>query len=230
MATKTTKKIKKSASKPSTSVSKKIESTNKLEIPANFSSINTKKIRLIAILLLIVALVVIRRDIFIAATVNGEPISRLQVIKDLEKQNGKSTLENLITKKLILQEAEKRNIKIEDKELTEELKTIEANVKGQGMTLDQALQAQSMTRAQLNEEIEIQLLLEKMIEKNIKISKEEIEKFATDNKDQFPAGTSAEDINKQSEEQLKNQKSQTERQKLIEELQKKAKINNFVSY
>ncbi len=38
---------------------------------------------------------------FIAATVNGSSISRWSLIQELEKQSGKSTLDTMITKKLI---------------------------------------------------------------------------------------------------------------------------------
>ena len=45
------------------------------------------------------------RGLFVVALVNGEPISRIEVIKALEKQGGKATLDSLVTKKLIAQEA-----------------------------------------------------------------------------------------------------------------------------
>src|SRR5688572_16109970 len=44
------------------------------------------------------------RGVFVAATVNGKPISRLALVKELEKQNGKETLNSLVTKELIFQE------------------------------------------------------------------------------------------------------------------------------
>src|SRR3989344_5775011 len=101
------------------------------------------------------------KGLFVAATVNGEQISRIAVIREIEKQNGKATLESLITKKLILQDAKKNNISITQADIEGEINKISANLKNQGTTLDKALEAQGMTRTQLNEEIKIQLIIQK---------------------------------------------------------------------
>ena len=58
------------------------------------------------------------KSIFFAALVNGTPIMRYSVIKELEKQNGKQALESLITKKLILQTAKKKNIEVKQSDLS----------------------------------------------------------------------------------------------------------------
>ncbi len=48
------------------------------------------------------------RSAFVAATVNGQPISRLSLVRELEKQGGKQAMDSLITKTLIDQEAKKK--------------------------------------------------------------------------------------------------------------------------
>jgi preprotein translocase subunit SecF len=50
---------------------------------------NTKMAIIVAALLIIVALGFYFRGSFIAATVNGSPISRFDVIREAEKQSGK---------------------------------------------------------------------------------------------------------------------------------------------
>ena len=75
----------------------------------------------------------------VVATVNGQPISRLTVIKELENQGGKNVLETIITRELILQEAAKKNASANQNEINSELKKIEENVKSQGGTLEAAL-------------------------------------------------------------------------------------------
>ena len=182
------------------------------------------------VLILIIFFTFLFRSFFVAAIVNGEPIARLSVVKALEKQGGKATLDNLITKKLILQEAKKRNVTVTKNDINAEIKKIEENVKSQGSTLDEALKTQGMTRTQLNDEIRIQLSIQKMVNGDIKVIDKEVDEFITANKAQFPENTTEEQMKKQATAQLKQQKQQEETQKLIQELQKKAKILHIVEY
>lgn len=222
----------KSSRKPKTSIIQESYIESSEENRFNQSKILQNKKILLGLLIaaaLLIALLFLFRGLFIAAIVNREPITRISVIKDLEKQSGQKTLENLITKKLILQEAKKRKLTIEQNEIEAQLKKISVNLESQGTTLDQALQTQGMTRNQLNEELKIQLLIEKMVEKSITVSEKEIADFLTANKDQQPPGT-PEELRKQAAEQIRQQKQQEATQKLIGDLQKKAKIINFVKY
>ena len=170
------------------------------------------------------------KGVFVAALVNGEPITRLSVIKSLEKQSGKATLDNLITKKLILQEARKRNVVVNQSEIDSELKKIEENLKAQGTTLDQALGLQGMTKIQLNNEIRIQLSIQRMVSGNLKVSDKEVADFLTTNKEQFSEGTTEAQMKNQAKEQIKQQKLQEKTQAFLADLQKKAKILKFVGY
>ena len=63
--------------------------------------ISTKTAIIIAVIIILAALVYYYKGLFIAATINGSPITRLAVIKELEKASGKQALDSLITKKLI---------------------------------------------------------------------------------------------------------------------------------
>lgn len=181
-------------------------------------------------IILVVALLYFFKGLFIAAMVNGEPISRVSVIKELEKQSGKATLESLITKKLILQEAKNRNIEIGQKEIDAEIKKIETNLKGQGTTLDQALSLQGMTKDQLISEVRLQLAIQKLVSSDVKITDKEVADFLTTNKGQFPEGASEEEMKKEATEQIKSQKLQEKTQAFLADLQKKAKVLKFVGY
>ena len=112
-------------------------------------------------IVLLVLLAVLFRNLFVAAMVNNHPISRLAVISELEKQGGKQTLESLITKSLIVQEADKRHIEISQKDIDGEIKKIQNNLASQGQTLEQVLQLQNMTKDQLVEQIKLQKIIEK---------------------------------------------------------------------
>ena len=144
-----------------------------------------KKLLLVfVVLILLLGAIYFSKRFFIAASVNGKSISRLTVIKELEKQGGKNVLETIITETIIRQEAEKRKIGVSQKEIDEEMKKIESNVVSQGSTLDQALQNQGMTKTVLIEQIKIQLMLQKMAGANITVSEKEIEDFISASKNQ----------------------------------------------
>lgn len=189
----------------------------------------SKKVLILAlILILALGLFYFSKKFFLAATVNGKSISRLAVLKKLEKQGGKKILETMITQVLIQQEAEKRKIIVSQKDVDAEMKKIEANVSSQGSTLDQALQNQGMTKSDLTEEIKIQLMLQKMAGNDIKISDKEIEDFISTNKNQ--QGFDKEIPRDQAATQLKQQKLQQKIQTFVTDLKAKAKIIYFVNY
>ena len=67
-----------------------------------------KKIfKYVGLTVLVIALAYGFVKMFVAAYVNGRLISRLSVVRELEKQGGKKTLDALIIKSLIAQEAKK---------------------------------------------------------------------------------------------------------------------------
>ncbi len=195
----------------------------------NYKIIVSKKaLILVFVLILTLGLFYFSKKFFAAATVNGKSISRLAVLKKLEKQGGKKILEMMITQVFIRQEAEKRKITVSQKDIDAEMKKIEANVSSQGTTLNQALQNQGMTKNDLIEEIKVQLMLQKMAGNDIKISDKEIDDFISANKNQ--QGFDKEIPREQAASQLKQQKLQQKVQTFLADLKAKAKINYFVNY
>lgn len=170
------------------------------------------------------------KGVFVAASVNGEPISRIVVVKTLEKQSGPMVLDNLITKALILQEAKRRNIVISQQDIDKEVGTISDSLKKQGTTLEKAMEGQGMTREELDDELRVQLALKKMTAGETKITEKEIEDFITTNSDSFPEGTTDEQKKTMAKTQLEQQKSAEKSQTLISDLQKKAKIIHYAGY
>ena len=200
----------------------------KIESPEYKVTVSKKAFILTFVVILILALLFFSKKFFLAASVNGKSISRLAVLKKLEKQGGKKILEMMITQALIRQEAEKRKITVSQKDIDAEMKKIEANVTSQGTTLDQALQNQGMTKNDLTEEIKTQLMLQKMAGGNIKITDKEIDDFISANKNQ--QGFDQAIPREQAAAQLKQQKLQQKAQGFISDLKVKAKIIYFVNY
>lgn len=192
-------------------------------------SISVKAAVIIAIVVIIGALVYQYKGIFIAAMVNGAPISRYAVIHELEKEMGKKMLDTLITEKLINDEAQKKGITVTNEEVAAEIKTIEDQIKAQGGTLDQALAAQGITRDSFNEQITIQKKVEKILADKTQVTDAEVDKYISDNQITIPSGQEA-SYKEQIKNEIKQQKLSTEVQTLINSLKSQAKIQYFVNY
>lgn len=214
-------------------MSKKKTIKAKKDLPQNKDNfgknVSQKQIKTIAAIVILTAVLYFAKGLFVAALVNGKPISRFAVVSQLEKQGGKNVLDSLIVDTLIQNEAEKRKIKIDQKEVDAQLATIQKNVESQGSTLDQALASQGMTKDQLTEQIKLQTMLNKMVNQNVMISDKEIDDYINSNKDQLPQTDSA-SLRSQVKKQLTSQKIDQETQKFIQDLRSKANITYFVNY
>ncbi len=184
---------------------------------------------IIAVVIVVCALAYVYKGLFIAAMVDGSPISRFTIIKELEKASGKAVLDSLITQKLIENEAAKKGISISDEEINAEIKNIEAQVSGQGNTLDKALAAQGMNRDDLKKRIVIQKTVEKLLADKGSVTDGEVEQYIKNNEVTIPEGKEAEYKN-QIKEQLRGEKLNQEAGTLVETLKSAAKINYFKNY
>lgn len=170
------------------------------------------------------------KGLFVAATVNGAPISRVSVIQELEKNSGQQALDIIITKKLIEAEAAKAGVTVSQEDIDAEIKTIEDQVSTQGGTLEMALAQQGITEEQLREQLGLQKKMEKILADKIQVTDEEVNQYLTQNKTPLPAGTSEAEFKDQIRDQLKNQKFNAEADKWITGIKADAKIQYFVGY
>lgn len=168
------------------------------------------------------------RSFFIVAIVNGQPVSRLTYMQELEREAGRQAMNTLVTKTLIEQEAKKQNVSISKKEIDDEIKRIEASLSTQGQKLDQVLGLQGINREGLEEQIRYQKLIEKMVGKDIKVTDKEITDYIEKNKDTFPQGTTESAMKTSVADQLKRQKLNDKIQTWLDSIQKKAQINRLI--
>ncbi|OGM15080.1 hypothetical protein A3D84_04650 [Candidatus Woesebacteria bacterium RIFCSPHIGHO2_02_FULL_42_20] len=183
------------------------------------------------IIILAVALVAFRyRRLLIAATVNGEAITRISVIKELERQGGSQALEALVAEALVYQEAGKQNVRVEDSEIDGEVKRIEETVLAQGQKLDDLLSFQGLTREDFTRRLRVQLLSEKLLGDKLKVTQEEIDQYIKDNKDTFDPALSEDRLKQQVEEFLRQGKFNTDFTPWLDTLKASAKIEYLVKY
>jgi parvulin-like peptidyl-prolyl isomerase len=222
---------KKAVATKKTSARKTKNTMTDIAKPASTPTMKIKKSYVIAVIavLVIAGLLYFLRSWFVVAMVNGQPVSRITYMNELERQAGKQTMNSLITKTLILQEAKKQNVNVGDNEVNSEISKIESNLKQQGQRLDQVLTLQGMTRDQLIEQIRIQKSIEKMVGKNVKVSDKEVDDYIAANSESLPQDTDEASLKKTAKESLEQQKLNQEVQNWLENLQKNAKITYFVT-
>jgi hypothetical protein len=191
----------------------------------------TKKILFSVFLPVAILLVLyLSRSLIIAAWVNGRPVFRYSVIRELEKQGGKQVLEGLIEKSLVATEARKNKIVVSQSDIDTQVKSIETTVTAQGVSLDEALSLRGMTRADLTDQIKTQIIVEKILSPKITITDQELKDYFTTNKSLFGQNPVFETVKDQVKTQVFQQKLSTEYNTWITDLKAKAKILYFVNF
>ena len=200
----------------------------KLKIPENL--LKNKKFKYSAIIILIAILLALTKSLFVAALVNGWPVSRIAVIKALEKQGGSDVLNTLVERSLIFQEAGRLGVKISDDVINTQITSIEEILKGQSLTLEEALAARGQTKKDLIDQIRIQKTVEVILSQKINISEEDTAKYFEENKALLDEGAVLEDVKEDIRGQLFQQKLNDEYRKWVEELKAKSKILYYVDF
>ncbi len=186
-----------------------------------------KKLIIILALVVLVLFLFNYKHLFIVALVNNRPITRLALIGELEKQGAKQTLETLITKSLILQEAGNQGIEITREKIEEKVGEIEEQVKAQGTDLDTLLETQGRTRRELEEEVKLQLIIEEILGKEIEITEEELQSYFEENKEYLGEEANFEEMKEDLKEQLRQDKIGQKVSVWLEELKANANITYF---
>lgn len=189
----------------------------------------TKKRVIVALIVVLLSTgIYFSRSLIFAAWVNGKPVYRFSLTRELEKQGGKQVLEGLIEKALINSEAAKNKIKVEQSEIDSEIKKIEEMISGQGLTLDDALKFRNQTKKDLTRQIEIQKMVEKLLSSKIVITDAELKDYFNTNKSLFGQNPVFDKVKDQVNSQLFQQKLSEQYSTWITELKTKSKILYFV--
>jgi foldase protein PrsA len=96
--------------------------------------------------------------------------------------------------------------------------------------LEAALAAQGQTKADFAVQMKIQILLEKMLGKDVSVTDEEINTYFTENKDTFDKGATLESEKEEIKNVLLQQKLSEKLQSWLTNLQSKAKIIYFIKF
>lgn len=158
------------------------------------------------------------------AIVNGKGISRIEYIKSIEKQGGKQVLAQMVQESLILGEASKKGLKIEQGVIDSGIATIEGQLKAQGQTLEAALIAEGMKKSDLEKQIKLQKIVEELSASKTEITQAQIDEFLKTNKAQLPTGKTKEELQTLAKDELTNQAKSDAITAWLENLKKEAKV------
>jgi foldase protein PrsA len=205
------------------------ENLTKKLMPKKVKKETLKKYAIPALLIVILVFSLINfKHLFIAATVNNRLITRISLDRELEKSSGKDTLDSLITKNLILQEAKKLSVSPTDEEINQKIDEINVQLEEQGTTVEQALALQGRSLSELKEQLEIQVIVEKILGRDVEVSEEEIATYFEENKAFFAEDATLESEKETIKEQLFQQALSVKFQDWLESLKEKANIKYFL--
>lgn len=207
----------------------KKEANFQKKIQKSLQNLTSNKItNKLVVLFAVLGVLYLTRGLFVAAWVNYRPVSRLAVISELEKLYGADTLDSLVTKSLITQEARKQGITVTKEDVEGEIAEIEASLSGQN--LDSLLSLQGMTRADLEAQLKVQIMVEKLFSDKAQVTDEEVDQYLAENKDYFSEDLTGEELKSQAESQLLQQKLSEEFQGWLADLRQNASLHYFVKY
>lgn len=162
-----------------------------MSIPERIISFRpSRKVYIILLIAGLLLLAFYKKEWFIAATVNGSPISNLEVLTKLNQQFRTQTLNQMVNEKIILDEARKSKIIVDKAEIEQKLQELETQVGG-AQVFESLLAQQGQTRDSIEQQIRIQLIIEKLYQNEATVSAAEVDQFIQTNSESLQATDSA---------------------------------------
>lgn len=119
----------------------------------------------------------------VAAIVNGQPITKTRLVNALLARTGRLVLNQLIDETLIRQAAKQHNVTVTKQEVDEKVQALRKKVEdAQARTgLDWVgwLAAQDVSEKVLREALEVDLLVQKIVEPQVKVTDDEVQQYYT---------------------------------------------------
>jgi len=207
--------------------SKSTAKKEKIVVHRPLSSYLSAKNLVLLILFFLIGFLWKFKGYFIAATVNGQPISRWQLNRELKKRFGEEVLDNIINERLIEAATRQKGIFITDQEIDQEIKQIENQIKGK-MSLEEALKIQGLTKEDLRKQVEIRLSINRMFTEEASVSSEEINDYIKKNSALLKNATDGEMLKDEVKEMLRQQKISELFNNWFSEIRKNATIKKFL--
>lgn len=209
---------------------KKEVKSEEIEINQQTDQIPSKKIiskrNLIILLALgLLLLAYYKKSWFVAALVNNQPITSLELQTRLNQQFRSQLLNQMINEKIIEQEAVKKGVTVTFGDINSKVAETE-NQYGGTEPFNTLLSQQGVSRDDFIKQIKLQLIVEKIYESDINPTEDEIKQFIDQNKSD-PEATDAAKFRGTATNLIRQQKLQTVFQEKFQQLKQSAKITIF---
>lgn len=142
-------------------------------------------ILVIVILAAVLAVVLVQRNP-VVATVNGEKITRNELYEAMLSQGGRPVLDDLIIRRLIVQEGKRMGLNVSGDEIDAEIDLfVSERFMGDEEQFKMVLEQSGRTLDGFKEELMLNLLANKIVEHDLEITAEEAEAYFAENRDYF---------------------------------------------
>ena len=185
-----------------------------------------KKVAIIVIVLGLVAIFMSNKGLLVAALVNGKPIFRWQLTRVLTSRFGGQTLESMISQALIDEEARKAGISVPQEDIAKKESDLVQSLGG-SMSLDDVLKYQGMTKADFEDQLRLQITVEKLLGKDITITDDEITNYIATSGSTLTATDEA-GLREEAKQAIFSQQINEKLQTWFSEIRTKAKILRFL--
>ena len=115
-------------------------------------------------------------DELVLATVNGEAITRKQLVNRLLEYQGDDALQKMVNRTLVLQAAKKLGVSVTEAEVTAEVDKIKKNFKTEKDFLS-VLQRSNLTERQHRDEVRFTLLMQRVVLKEQPVTDEDLQQY-----------------------------------------------------
>lgn len=184
------------------------------------------RIALLVVILGLIAIFIANKGMLIAGMVNGKPIFRWELNQVLVERFGSQTLESMISEKLIADEARKNGVKISQSDIDAKVEEIVASLGG-GVTVEELLKYQGMTRGEFEDQIRLQLTVETLLGRDITVTEAEIDNYIATNSAVLTATDEA-GLREEAKKTIVSQRINEKLQSWFAQLKENAKILKFL--
>jgi foldase protein PrsA len=184
------------------------------------------KVALIIVVLGLVAIFVSNKGLLVAAVVNGRPIFRWQLTSVMISRFGQQTLESMISQALIDVEAKKAGIIVSQTDIAQKESDLVKSLGGD-VSIDDILKYQGMTKADFEDQLRLQLTVEKLLGKDIIITDADIDAYIATSGSML-AATDEAGLREEAKQAIFSQQVNDKLQTWFSEVRTKAKILRFL--
>lgn len=168
----------------------------------------------------------VNKGMVVAAVVNGRPIFRWELNSALASRFGKQMLESMISERLVTDAAGSLGIRISKQEVEGKMAEIVKSLGG-GMSVDDLLKYQGMTREDFENQIRLQMTVERVLTKDLVITETDIDNFIATNRATLVA-TDPATLRDEARSAIIGNQANEKLQPWFKELKDKAKILRFL--